>query len=224
MVKKLINLVSAVLALNFLFAAGGVGYLVFAGKLDKEKVQEIRKLIIDEPAAATTQPATQPAQETSPLAPILRLDEVLAKAAGRPAGEKLELVQNTYDAKGAILERRLRELEDQKRQLEQAKADYDAQRQKMLVEAEALKKLQEEQVRLANDKGFQDTLALYQAMPPKRTKDIFKTLPDETVVRYLQAMEPRQAGGILKEFKTPEETSRAQVILEKMRQANAKAE
>jgi hypothetical protein len=50
------------------------------------------------------------------------------------------------------------------------------------------------------------------------------TLDDDVVVRYLQAMEPRIAGGILKEFKTPDETSRAQSLLEKMRLANAKAE
>jgi len=224
MIKKLISLVSIVLALNLLLAVGGVGYLAFSGKLDKDKVQEIRKIIIGDDASATTQPTTQAAQEPPPVTPMLRLDDVLAKAAGRPPADRVEIVQSAYDAKSAVLERRLREIEDQKRQLEQAKADYDAQRKKLLAETDALKKQQDEQTKLVDDKGFQDTLALYQSMPAKRTKEIFKTLPDETVVRYLQAMEPRQAGSILKEFKTPEETSQAQAILEKMRQANAKAE
>ncbi len=224
MIKKLISLVSAVLAINFLLAAGGVGYLVFTGKVDKEKVQQIRELILASDEAPATQPTTQEAQDLPPKTPMMRLDELLAVASGRPAAEKIATVQTAFDAQMAVLERRSREIEDQRRQLAQAKTDFEAQRKTLLTESEALRKQQEEQAKLAADKGFQDTLALYNSMPPKKTKDIFMSLEEDVVVRYLQAMEPRIAGGILKEFKTPDETSRAQGILEKMRLANAKAE
>jgi flagellar motility protein MotE (MotC chaperone) len=224
MIKKLISLVSAVLAINFLIAAGGVGYLVYSGKVDKEKVQKIRELVMDSGDAPATQPTTQPAQELPPATPMMRLDDMLAKASGRPATEKIATVQTAFDAQMAVLERRAREVEDQRRQLAQAKADFETQRKSLIEEAKALRMQQEAQASLAEDKGFQDTLALYRSMPPKKTKDLFMTLDDDVVVRYLQAMEPRIAGGILKEFKTPDETSRAQSLLEKMRLANAKAE
>lgn len=225
MVKKLLSLVTSVLALNFLLAAGGVGFLVFTGKLDKAKVQQIRELLVakEDSAAPTSQPTTQPAQESRPDSPIVRLDELLASTAGRSASEQAAMAQTAFDAQAAMLERRARELDDRFHQLQQAQADFESQRKTMLEQDKALQTRVDEQSKLENDKGFQDTLALYQSLPAKRTKAIFMTLPDDTVVRYLQAMDSRQASGVLKEFKTPEETSRAQALLEKMRQASAKA-
>jgi hypothetical protein len=54
-------------------------------------------------------------------------------------------------------------------------------------------------------------------MPPKQVKQIFMTMDDETVQRYLQAMEPRGATKIVREFKAPDETQRIQRVLDKMR-------
>jgi flagellar motility protein MotE (MotC chaperone) len=71
------------------------------------------------------------------------------------------------------------------------------------------------------DKGFQDALALYNTMPAKQVKDIFKTMDDSLVVQFLQAMEPRTATKILKEFKTLEEQDRLAKIMEKLRQPQA---
>ena len=61
MIKKLFGVLTGVLALNFLCAVGGVGYLVATHKLDREKVHAIRDLIAGKPAA--TQPATGPATQ-----------------------------------------------------------------------------------------------------------------------------------------------------------------
>jgi flagellar motility protein MotE (MotC chaperone) len=224
-VKKLLNLVAAVLALNFLAAAGGVGYLVATGKLDKDKVVAIRALLSDPEPAAATQPATQPiAQEPPADTPMSRLDGLIAASMPRVPGQPVEVVAAGYDAHAALLERRLEEVEAQRLQLEQAKADFATAREKLLQQQKTLDQKQGEQAKLAGDSGFQKTLELYQSLPAKRTKAIFATLDDETVVRYLQSMEQRQAAGILKEFKTPEETIRAQAILEKMRRASAKAD
>jgi hypothetical protein len=231
MIKKLGNVVVWVLALNFLAAAGGVGFLVATKKLNREKVHDIRTLLMDGGTVApATQPTTQPttqaavtAQDSPGDSPMLRLDQVLKGAAGRADGDAISQVQATFDTQNAVLERRLRELEDQRRQIEQAKQDIESDRKKLAAAQTQLTQQQQAQAKIAEDKGFQDTLTLYQAMPAKKVKDIFKTLNDDIVVRYLQSMETRQAGSILKEFKTPEETIRAQAILEKMRQATAKA-
>jgi hypothetical protein len=56
-------------------------------------------------------------------------------------------------------------------------------------------------------------------MPARQVKTVFMGLDDQTVMNYLQAMPSRTAGKIIREFKSPEETSRIQRILERMRLA-----
>ena len=50
---------------------------------------------------------------------------------------------------------------------------------------------EQQATKLATDKGFQDALERYNVMPGKQVKQIFMTLDDQTVVNFLQAMEPR---------------------------------
>jgi hypothetical protein len=83
----------------------------------------------------------------------------------------------------------------------------------------ALASLQQQATKLETDKGFQDSLALYNSMPGKQVKTIFMSLDDATIKQYLQAMPPRNATRIIKEFKTPEEVARIQKVMESMRQA-----
>lgn len=230
MIKKLASVIITVFALNFLLAAGGVGYLVATNKLDKAKVQAIRQIILETPEPAATQPSTtQPAededaQESPDLTPMMRLERMLTETAGRPAHEQVQARQAVYEQSVAMLDRRLRELEHQRQQLEQARADLHRDREILTQEQEKLIAAQEEQARLAEDEGFQRALSLYKSMPAKRIKAIFATLDDATVVRYLQAMEPRQAANVLKEFKTPAETERAKALLEKVRLAQQAAQ
>lgn len=229
MVKKLFSVIVGVLALNFLAMAGGVGYLVGTHKLDREKAHAIRDLIAGTTQPAATQPATQPvdpsaAQDSPKDDSMLRLDDLLARAAGRPANEQIALVQNSFDAQNAILERRLREVQDQRQQIEQARTDLLTERAKLEKQQQALTDAQTQQQKLATDEGFQKSLELYQSLPAKQVKALFNGMDQDTVVRYLQAMEQRQAASVLKEYKTPDETTRAQAILEKIRQAQAKAD
>jgi len=53
---------------------------------------------------------------------------------------------------------------------------------------------------------------------------VFFGLEDDTVMRYLQAMQPRTASKIIKEFKTPEELARIATVLERIRLASAEAD
>jgi len=223
-IKKLFHLVTAVLALNFIMAAGGIAFLVATGKLDKLKVQSIRDVITGVAVAApATQPSTQPAdaaaQEPPELTPMMRLEAALAQASGRTAVDTIDAKQTAVDQQTATLERRAQEIEAQRRQLDQARIDLQNQREKLTSAEKTLTDRTQEQAKLASDEGFQKSLAVYKTMQAKRVKAIFSSTDDETVVRYLQAMEPRQVASVLKEFKTPEETIRARTLLEKMRQA-----
>lgn len=219
--KKLFNVLVLTLAVNFLAIAGAVGWLHQTKRLDREKALAIREILFPrliEPDQPARQPAASPATQ-----PILRLEELLARSAGRPATEQVQFIQHAFDTQSVQLERRERELNDLQRQVELAKQQFARDRGTIERQRSELTAREEEATRLAADKGFQDSLELYKTMPGKQVKSIFMMLDDATVVRYLQAMEPRAAARIMKEFKNPAEVTRMQTIMETMRQSSAQA-
>lgn len=220
MIRKLFNVLVLTLAMNFIALAGAVGWLFHSRKLDREKVTAIREMIFTEPPAPAA-PTTQPDAATTQ--PILQLEQLLSRQSGRSAGAQAEFIKESFDAQMTQLERRARELLDLQRQVDLAKAQLARDRTQLGQAESDLAAKQAQADKLAGDKGFQDSLALYTSMPAKQVKAIFMTLDEQTVVNYLQAMQPRTAAKIIKEFKSPEETSRIQSVLEKIRQAQASA-
>lgn len=215
--KRLLSVIAWTLALNFLAVAGALAWAWRTGRLDHEKVGRIKEIVL----APGSQPATRPAGERADAAtqPSLRLEQLLARASGRTAGEQAEFMQRSFDAQMAVLDRRYREVQELQKTVEHAQRRLDADRQKVLGERAKLAAQQQEQKRLMTDQGFQDTLQLYSGMPGKQVKTVFMTLDDATVIQYLRAMEPRVATKVVKEFKTAAETERIARVMEKMRQA-----
>jgi flagellar motility protein MotE (MotC chaperone) len=220
--KKLFNVIIIVLALNFLALAGGAGWLVKNallkdGQIDREKVAEIKKVLFPPPPEVTA--ATQPGGGDPATQPFVKLDALLAEKAGLPVGQQVEYLQQMYDVKMAELDRRQRELLALKDQVERAQRELDAGRGQLAKAEKGVVDREQEAAKLAADKGFQDALKLYNSMPAKNVKQIFSSLDDDTVVRFLKAMEPRTAAKTLKEFKSPEELVRAQKYMELLRQS-----
>lgn len=217
--KKILSVVMWVLALNFLATAGVVGFLFQTGKLDNEKVSQIKEIVFPPPAS---QPATTEPVEDEPDTTLKDgLAELLAKKSGMTPAEQVETIQQHFDVQMAELDRKRRELLDLQRQITAARDAATTEHDKLLAEQKNLADQARQQVADATDKGFQNSLELYRTMPAKQAKEVFMMLDDATIIRYLQAMEPREAGKIIKEFKTPEEMARVQKILEMMRQAEA---
>ena len=213
--KKLLTVVILTLALNFLALAVGVAVLFQNGTLTREKIAAIKAVL----GPATTQAAAADKKDEpdATTQPTLRLEELLAKVSGRPAGEQVEFLQRTFDAQMAQLERRQRELDDLRLKADAAKreasallAQVDARQKKLEAREKALKTA-------AEDKGFEDSLTLYNSMPPKQVKEVFMSLDDVTLTKYLRAMDAGKASKILKEFKTPSETERVQRVMEMIR-------
>ena len=216
--KKFFSVIAWMLALNFLAAVGGIVWLYKSGKLDREKVHQIKELVF----APATQPVEEQPEPRDPTTqPTLKLEEMLAKVSGRSASEQVEFMQKTFEAERMILDRRLEDLRNQRRTLEEAKRQADKERDKLVADQKKLAAAQQEQAKLVSDKGFQDTLGLYTTMPPRQVKTIFMTMSDETMVQYLRAMEPRTASKIMKEFKTADEEARIAKVMEKMREPQA---
>lgn len=216
--KKMIHIIMALLAINFLAIGGGVGWLVQTKRLDKDKLHAIREIVFPATTQAST---TQPASEETTTRPINPLEALLARSSGRAPTEQVEMIQRNFDTQMAQLDRRQRELNDLERQVELAKQQMTRDRVALDNEQKALAEQKAQTARLASDKGFQDSLTLYNSMPAKQVKTIFLAMGDDEIVQYLQAMEPRAATRIIKEFKSPAEIARIQKVMEKMRQAQA---
>jgi hypothetical protein len=218
MIKRLLAVIMLTLAVNFLAAAGGIAWLWNQGKLNREKVTAIKEIVFKQAQeqAPTSQPSGDPTTQ-----PIVQLDDLLAKASGRSATEQVEFIQQNFDAQVATLDRRRRELNDLQQQVELAKQQMSRDRAALDAREKGLAQREQQATKLEGDKGFQDSLSLYKSMPPKQVKTIFMGLDDATMTNYLQAMDPRAATKIIKEFKSTDETTRIQKILERMRQASA---
>ena len=214
--KRLWNVFVLTLAVNFLAVAVGVGYLYNDGRLDRTRIDAIRAVLYPPPAAKPA--ASQPVTDAQPE-PVLKLAELLEQKTGLSTSEQLLFLQQTFDARMAELDRRQRELGDLQRQVDLANVTLA--RDRAALEAEKKRVAEREQLaaRLANDEGFQSSLELYKSLPAKQVKGAFMAMDDETVKRYLQAMEPRGAAKIVREFKAPDEQQRIQRVIDQMRGA-----
>jgi multidrug efflux pump subunit AcrA (membrane-fusion protein) len=211
--KKLLSVVILTLAMNFLAVAGGVGWLYQSGRLDREKAFAIRDILFPKPVEE--KPATQPSEEPT-TQPTVRLEDLLAKAAGRSASDQVDFIKTAFYSQMALLDRRQRELTDLQRQVELSKQQATKDHAQLESQQKTLDSREQEAARLASDKGFQDSLALYNKMQPKQVKTVFMGMTDPMILSYLQAMQTPTAAKIVKEFKSPEESTRIQTILKQL--------
>jgi hypothetical protein len=216
--KRAWNVLVLTLALNFVVFAAALTYVYRTANVDRETVRSIREILF--PPPPEPKPTTRPVATTQPT---LKLEELLARSAGRPPAEQLDYIRQSFDSQMAQLDRAHRALIDLQRQVKLAQDRLAADRLALEQEKKDLAEQKGEAERMAADKGFQDSLALYQTMPAKQVKSLFLGMDDETVNRYLQAMEPRTAAKIAKEFKAPDEVERLQRIMERMRQPEQQA-
>jgi hypothetical protein len=213
--KKLFLVLALVLAINFLALAGGVGYLFQSKKLDNDKLKQIRDIVfakpevVEEPKKDEVDPAT--------TRPVLRLERLLEQTAGQSAADQVSFIQSAFETQSAVLERQRREVLDLQKQVELAQNQLTKDRGQLASERADLEKRERDRQLLAADQGFQQALEVYNGLPTKQVKDIFKTMDEQTVVRYLQSMEPRRASRVLREFKAPDELAKAQSLLELLR-------
>lgn len=220
--KKLWNILVLALAVNFVALLAGVAYLYQSKRLDRERVRAIREMLFPPPPAADAA-TTQPSETGATTQPVFKLEELLAAHTGRPAAEQAQFLQRTFDSRVAELDRRQSDLEALHDLVRNAEAKLAEDRKQFEAKLAALEAREQEATRLAADKGFQDALKLYGTMKPKQVKEVFATLPDDVVVRYLRAMESRDASKVIKEFKSPAELERLKVLMERVRSADAAA-
>jgi hypothetical protein len=201
------------LALNFLAAAGGVAWLFQSHHLDRLRVHAIKDLVFppEQPPAPATQPTVSRESSAS-----RQLEELLAKTVGkRTAAEQVQFIQERYYQSMAELDRRQSELTARELQVADASKRLLADRKALDAERQKLTEREQEADRLANDKGFQDTLTMYSKMTPSQTRAILysrsRSSPN-TWMRWMWASERTSSRG-----RAPDEMTRIKSILERIR-------
>src|SRR5438309_1472978 len=143
--KKLLNILLITLGVNFLVAAGGVAYLFKTGALTKEKITAIKVML----GPATTQAVVEKKDQIDATTrPTMKLEELLAKVSGRPAGEQVEFMQRTFDTQMTQLDRRLQELRSLQGTMKTDQEKLDGLQKKLDVQQ---KKLDEREKVLATE-------------------------------------------------------------------------
>ena len=216
--KKLFLVLVLTLALNFLGLAGGVGYLFQTGQLNKAKIAQVKDVVFGQPAPppAAAQAGAVPGKGADSRN---SLSNLMSNQGGRSALEQVEFLRRTFDAQMLELDQRQCQISDLQRQVDLANQKLAVDRAALDKREKDLASREQEAQRLQDDAGFQSSLAIYTAMPSKQVKSIFMGLGEQTVQQYLEAMDTRTAGKIIKEFKSADETAFIQRVLERIRRA-----
>jgi len=212
----------AVLAiLHIVAAAGFVGWLAATNRLNRERVAEVKDTFTqtiakekaeEQRAKELEKKAKEEAERQAQLAGVGGLASTAEKLAAEKQRNELILRR---------LERTRREIESLSTNLHLARQRMERQREKLLASRKELEqRLKAIESRL-NDEGFKKTVQLYETLPADQVKSMFIDLMEkgktDQVVAFIEAMQVRKAGKVLKEFEEPEDVGRAVELTERLR-------
>lgn len=219
--RMLIMVAGIVALLHMIAAVGFIGWLYSSDRLSGERVDAVQAMFsqtVEQQRQIEAEQHAKAEQLRQEAERMARLSSVggLSSAAERLAHQRQ---QN---------EMLLRQLERTRREIESLQTNLHLARQRMERRAEELaaskaeleRQLADMQARL-NDEGFRRAVTLYEQLPAKQVKQMFADMlgagDRDQVVAYLQAMQPRTAAKVLREFKAPEEIEQAVALTEALR-------
>ncbi len=217
--KTLWNIVSFLAVVHLLALVMFVGWLWKSGRLDSARIDELRAMLamtIPEAQAAAARVAQEAALEQQEMA-----DEFLRQNPGLPSGDRMRTVSDARQSE----QRSVRRISDVKanlaRQMAQAQARMDEQRDSLESERRSLDDGAAGERERRKAEQLRKTVKLLESFPPKRAKlhiiELVNSGSREQAVIYLDAMNQRIAGKVLEEFKTDQEVKLAKELLELVR-------
>jgi len=227
--KKIGSLISIICIINILMLTGLVGYLWGTGRLNKPKVQAIADML-RQPGApeglreklydimAPAPPSTNAATQTRPSAGSApATDDGMAGAEPATAQERIDYLQRVLEAERLQLESDAQKLRGQQELLASKQNQLDMDRRLLADQKKAYEQTVAGATTQSDAAGFQKSMALFDELKPKQVKDLLVVMPADQVARYFAAMEPDRAAKIIAEFKTPEEKTLLNQVLDKVR-------
>lgn len=211
MLTNVYNAVAAIALATLLAVSGFVGYLFATGRLNAGRLETVAGVLRGEfdgsrPIAETAAaPTTRPTGSEGPPAST---EDELRNLRKR---QRLELLAT---------ERAERDLEAQRRLLDQVLQHVVQEQERLAEEKAAFARQREKLNAVAQDEGFQRELELVSGLQPRQAKEhllrLWQKQPADAV-RLLTAMDDSRAKRILEQFKTPDELKIQTDLLEQIR-------
>ena len=211
------------LLINALLLGAGVAWLVNTGRINQDRIDQIRDMltltIAEEEKQA--QLALEIEEQTRKQAmDIARLESVSDGPV--TLADRLETELQGDELAVQRVERMKRDIADLRRQLRLSQELLAKKHQELESQQQAFDDAVQRQTKLQEDKDFQQTVRMYEQLKAKQAKQMFQELVEQgkamQVVDYLAAMQLRKAAAVLKEFKTPDEVAQATDLLQRLRE------
>lgn len=220
--KTLFAVISILAIVHVLAALGFVGWMVATERVDRERLEKIQSIFEKSVPEAQAEAEQQQKIDAAAGEQAARLAALQGKSAGPESiTQRLAAEQQRNEITLRQIERTREEVESLQRNLRLAQQRVEQQYEQLMAEKTSLEKRLADIERQRNDEGFKKAVELYESLPAKQTKSMFMVMLRENhadqVVAYMEAMEPRKAAGVLKEFKTPDEIAKATELTERLR-------
>lgn len=219
---KTIARVIALLAVIHVLAFGGlVGWLAATDRLNRDRVERLAEMFVPTIEQADQQREAEREERAAEQAERERRERIANIGESGSAAEQLARQRKENEVLLRRLERTRSEIQTLRDSLALARRRMEEQRDKLVDQKRTLEKRLQDIEKQLNDEGFKRSVALYESIPPDQAKRMFLQLMDrndtDQVVRYLEAMKPRKAAGVLREFEQGPEIARAVELTERLR-------
>jgi hypothetical protein len=218
--RSLWQAISILAVLHLLLLIAVAGWLYGTERINRQRLERLRDVF----ALTIEQEKEKKAAEEAEAQKAAEEAERLARHAGlgpQSTAQRLAQTQIRDELMLRQMERTVAEINDLRNSLKLAQDRMEKEKAELLAaRREVEQRLAELQGRF-DDEGFQKNIDLFERLPGKQVKEIFLDLAAkgqaDQVVAYLQAMQPRKAAGVLKEFKTEQEVALAVELTERLR-------
>ncbi|GIW73667.1 MAG: hypothetical protein KatS3mg103_0189 [Phycisphaerales bacterium] len=224
--------VVSILAVAHVVAIGGVlGWLGASGRLDRERLSEIKELLAESPEERQARLEQEAAQAQAQQEQIEQLQERVRTLTTTPmtAEELVRLQQEAAMAADQRMARAMRELQDLRNLLARERAENDRLAEAIELQRAAFEARIAQRDKLWGQEQFRTAVDTLQGLRPPAAMNVLmaiwegRTPPPQgeldgkaIVVEYLRAMEGRQRNKVLAEFEE-QDPALAAILLERLR-------
>jgi hypothetical protein len=221
--KTLWRVIAIMAVLHVLIGIAGVAWLYSSDRLSRDRVAAVRELLKPTLAEETKQKAKLEEMQKAADAQADRLASLKGAGNGpETVAQRLAEERQKHEVTIRQLERAREDIESLRKNLQLAQQKIEQEHKVTLAEKASLEKRVTELEKQFNDAGFKKAVALYESLPAKQVKDMFLQMLTSgktgDVVNFLEAMQPRKAGAILKEFKSSQEINQAVELTQRLRE------
>ncbi len=220
--KTIAAVIVLLVIFHLLAATSGFVWLSASGRLDRsrlEAVTDVFRLTIAEQALLEAENEAAEKQATEMQRHLIRMEDV----ADGPQSLEDRLARKLEGDDFALhrLARMQEESSAIQQRVDQDRAYVDAQLKRLTTEQKAFDQIKQQYSDQMQDEDFKRAVKTLEQLKGKQAKVMLQTLLDKgkmpLVVDYLSAMNLRKSAGILKEFRSDQESDQAMKILEALR-------